>query len=216
MNKFMFAASAAVFFVTSFHHDICALSQNPSTTNPSSVSPSSYPVNHEVPTTGGTPAHYNTYQKNHNIDINATQQAKPASADATVVKVAADDATISTFASALQSVDLNEILDRPGPYTILAPSNDAFRKLSPETLANLLKPENKEKLKAILKNHIIPGKLTSADIKETTLYSLDGKPVAFKVVGKEVTANGAKIIKTDIVGSNGVIHIIDTVLVPKN
>lgn len=215
MNKSILAA-AAVFLVTGFHHDMSALTQNP--TGPAPVNSSSYPVNHVIPTSGGTPAEYNTYQKNHNINVDVHQQAKPASTDGkdTVVKVAADNGTISTFSSALQSVDLNDLLDRPGPYTIFAPSNDAFKKLSPETLANLLKPENKEKLKAILKSHIVPGKILASDVKETTLYSIDGKPVVIKIVGKEVTVNGAKVTKTDIVGSNGVIHIIDTVIVPKN
>ncbi len=182
------------------------------TTPSNSVNPKqAYPVRS---TDRSAPAQYNPYQKNTNIPSNSTQ-AKPIQGDRdSVVVLVSNDGSISTFNSALLSVNLSDILDRPGPYTIFAPNNDAFKKLSPETLANLLKPENKEKLKEILKNHVVPGKLIAADVKETTLYSLDGKPVVIKMLGRDVTVNGAKIIKTDIIGSNGVIHIIDTVLVP--
>lgn len=151
------------------------------------------------------PASYNTYQKN--------QVAKPA--NGTVVEAAASEPSTSTFNSAIIATDLNDVLSRPGPYTIFAPNNEAFKKLSPETWANLMRPENKEKLKEIIKNHVIPGKFIAADVKTATLYSLDGKPLEIKVNGKEITVNGVKVIRTDIVGTNGVIHIIDTVLVPK-
>jgi len=133
-----------------------------------------------------------------------------------VVEVVTQDPALSTFVSALESTDLASLLERPGPYTLFVPNNEAFKKLSPETLDNLLLPEHKEKLKAILKYHVIPGAISSTDVKSGKLFTLNGTPITITVDGKEIKIDEAKVIKSDLKGTNGVVHVIDTVLMPKS
>jgi uncharacterized surface protein with fasciclin (FAS1) repeats len=141
--------------------------------------------------------------------------------DKTVVEIAASSPDFKTLVAAVKAADLVDTLSGEGPFTILAPTDAAFEKLGKETLTTLLKPENKAKLAAILKYHVIPGKVLAADVvklsgKSVGTANADGK-VKIEVVEGKVKLSGknsANVIKTDIIGSNGVIHVIDTVLLP--
>lgn len=139
--------------------------------------------------------------------------SSPASAP-DIVAVASSDADFSTLVSALRAADLVGPLQGKGPFTVFAPNNAAFAKLPPGALEDLLKPENKKKLTAILKNHVIEGKVMAADVKSGTVRTLDGKKVEVAVENGKVGFGGAQVIATDIKASNGVIHIIDTVVMP--
>lgn len=123
---------------------------------------------------------------------------------------------VTTLVKAIKAADLVDTLKGPGPFTVFAPTNAAFEKLPPGTLDDLLKPENKEKLKQILLMHVHTGAaVKAADVKTMSLSTAAGKDVDVKVDGGTVTVNGAKVIKTDVMAKNGVIHQIDTVILPK-
>ena len=134
-----------------------------------------------------------------------------------IVDTAVGAGKFKTLVAAVKAADLVDTLKGDGPFTVLAPTDEAFAKLPEGTVETLLKPENKEKLVAILKYHVIPGKALAADV-----VKLDGQEVKTvqgekaKVVVKDgtVTVDGAKVIKTDIEATNGVIHVIDTVILP--
>ncbi|MBL7646205.1 MAG: fasciclin domain-containing protein [Candidatus Hydrogenedentes bacterium] len=132
-----------------------------------------------------------------------------------VVEIAAGNEDFSTLVAAVTAAGLAETLSGEGPFTIFAPTNEAFAKLPAGTVEDLLKPENKAKLAAILTYHVVPGKVMAADVaglsKATTVQ---GGDVSIKSKRDTVTINGAKVTATDIVGTNGVIHVIDTVILP--
>lgn len=139
--------------------------------------------------------------------------AKPA--DKTVVAIAAGNPDFSTLVAAVKAAGLVDTLSGAGPFTIFAPTNEAFDKLPKGTVEELLKPENKAKLTAILTYHVVPGKVMAADVKTMMAKTVQGESLDIKVADGGVTVNGAKVVKTDIVGTNGVIHVIDSVLMPK-
>jgi len=153
------------------------------------------------------------------VNLAATSSAEevadaPGSNNNTIVAVASANPDFSTLVSALSAADLVEALGGPGPFTVFAPNNAAFAKLPPGTLEDLLKPENKQQLAGILKNHVIKGKVTSAEVKSGTVKTLDGKKVEIAVENGRVGFGGAKVIAADIEASNGVIHVIDAVVLP--
>ena len=130
---------------------------------------------------------------------------------------AAPAGSFKTLAAALQAAGLIETLKSKGPFTVFAPTDDAFAKLPAGTVETLLKPENKEKLKAILLYHVVAGDVTSAKVvKLTSAKTVNGQDVKISVVDGTVMINDAKVVKADIAASNGVIHVIDTVLLPAN
>jgi uncharacterized surface protein with fasciclin (FAS1) repeats len=131
-----------------------------------------------------------------------------------IVDIISSDPSLSTLLQALETTDLIDFLSGSGPLTVFAPNDAAFAKLSPNTLEDLLKPENKEKLVEILKFHIVPGKINSSNLKTMKLKASNGKPLDIRVNGNGVSVNNAKVTKTDIDAANGTIHIIDTVLLP--
>jgi len=138
-------------------------------------------------------------------------------ADKDIVDTAASAGTFKTLVAAVKAADLVDMLKGKGPFTVLAPNDDAFKKLPEGTVENLLKPENKEKLVAILKYHVIPSKAMAADVVKLDgkkVKTVDGSEVAIKVSNGTVTVDKAKVIKTDIDTTNGVIHVIDTVIMP--
>ena len=125
--------------------------------------------------------------------------------------------SLATLTQAIMAVDLQLILNQPGPFTIFAPDNKAFENLPHGTMQKWLKPYYQEKLTAVLKYHIIPGTLTMADLQnpQVHIHTLNGKDVAIADKGNDVYINNSKVIKKEIRGSNGVIYIIDSVLVPE-
>lgn len=138
-------------------------------------------------------------------------------ADKDIVDTAVAAGSFKTLVAAVKAADLVEILKGDGPFTVLAPTDEAFDKLPVGTVANLLKPENKAKLVALLTYHVIPKKAMAADVVKLdgkTVKSVEGSPIMIEVEGKTVMVNNAKVVKTDIACSNGVIHVIDTVIMP--
>jgi len=113
------------------------------------------------------------------------------------------------------AADLVGTLKGPGPFTVFAPTDEAFAKLPPGTLDNLLKPENKAMLRRVLTYHVVAGNVTAADVvKLSSAKTVSGDALPIKVSGNTVMAGDAHVVKTDIAASNGVIHVIDTVLLP--
>jgi uncharacterized surface protein with fasciclin (FAS1) repeats len=136
-----------------------------------------------------------------------------------LVDTAVKAGTFKTLAAALGAADLVETLKGKGPFTVLAPSDEAFAKLPKGTVEDLLKPENKEKLKAILLLHVVPGSVMAADVvKLKEAKTAGGKTVKISADGGVVkvgTDKGmSKVVKTDIKTDNGVIHVIDAVILP--
>jgi len=145
---------------------------------------------------------------------NAYEAKAKASAD--IVDTAVAAGSFKTLATALQAAGLVETLKGPGPFTVFAPTDEAFAKLPAGTLESLLKPENKAKLAGILTYHVVPGKVMAADVvKLTSAKTVNGQSVKISVDGGKVKVNDANVVKTDVGASNGVIHVIDAVLLPK-
>jgi uncharacterized surface protein with fasciclin (FAS1) repeats len=133
-----------------------------------------------------------------------------------IVDTAVSASNFKTLAAALKAADLIETLKGDGPFTVFAPTDAAFAKLPEGTVADLLKPENKAKLVAVLTYHVVPGKVMAADVvKLTSAKTVQGGEVTIKVDGDKVTVGGANVVKTDIACKNGVIHVIDAVILPK-
>ncbi len=121
----------------------------------------------------------------------------------------------TTLTAAIKAAGKKEMLqDDKGPFTVFAPTDAAFEKLPKGALADLLKPENKEKLAKVLAYHVVPGKVMAADVKTMEADTAEGSKLNVKVEDGKVMVNDAKVIKTDIPATNGVIHVIDTVLMP--
>ncbi|MBM4197061.1 MAG: fasciclin domain-containing protein [Gammaproteobacteria bacterium] len=132
-----------------------------------------------------------------------------------IVDTAVAAGSFNTLAAALTAADLVGALKGAGPFTVFAPTDDAFAKLPAGTLDSLLKPENKEKLKGILLYHVVSGKIMAADIQgAASPATLQGATIDVKAAGGGVTVNGAKVTGADVGASNGVIHVIDAVILP--
>jgi uncharacterized surface protein with fasciclin (FAS1) repeats len=139
---------------------------------------------------------------------------KKAPAGKTIVSLASGNKNFTTLVKALKAADLVDTLSAEGPYTVFAPTNAAFAKLPKATLANLLKPENQEQLKKVLTYHVVPSSVTSKQLKAGSVATVEGSNVTVKIKGKKVMINNANVILADVKASNGVIHAIDTVLLP--
>ncbi|WP_240612814.1 fasciclin domain-containing protein [Alteromonas flava] len=134
-----------------------------------------------------------------------------------IVDIAAGNANFTTLVAALKAADLTEALEGKGPFTVFAPTNDAFAKLPAGTVETLLKPENKHKLIDILTYHVVPGEIYAKEVVNLSkANSLQGDSIDIAVSMGTVTVDGAKVIQTDIKGSNGVIHVIDNVILPNS
>lgn len=133
-----------------------------------------------------------------------------------IVDTAVAAGSFKTLAAALKAADLVDTLKGPGPFTVFAPTDDAFAKLPPGTLDNLLKPENKSKLQEILTYHVVSGRVGSDKVVAlSSAKTVQGAEVKISHNADGVMVNGAKVVKTDIACSNGVIHVIDAVLLPQ-
>jgi uncharacterized surface protein with fasciclin (FAS1) repeats len=139
-----------------------------------------------------------------------TQQKKD------IVDTAIAAGQFKTLTAALQAAGLVDTLKGPGPFTVFAPTDAAFAKLPAGTVESLLKPENKEKLTAILTYHVVAGRVTASQaMKLSSAKTVNGEELSIHTEGGKVMVNDATVTKADIVCSNGVIHVIDTVLLPK-
>jgi uncharacterized surface protein with fasciclin (FAS1) repeats len=148
------------------------------------------------------------------VSVTARPSAEAQSKD--IVDTAVAAGSFETLAAALKAAGLVDTLKGAGPFTVFAPTDEAFAKLPAGTVEDLLKPENKQKLTAILTYHVVPAKVMAADVvKLTTAKTVNGKSIAIAASGGAVTVDGARVVKTDVAASNGVIHVIDSVILPK-
>jgi uncharacterized surface protein with fasciclin (FAS1) repeats len=134
-----------------------------------------------------------------------------------IVDTAVGAGSFTTLAKALQAADLVDTLKGKGPFTVFAPTDEAFAKLPKSALDDLLKPENKAKLRRVLTAHVVAGRVTSSDVvKLKSAKAVSGDMLAIAANGSQVMVDTATVVKTDIPASNGVIHVIDSVIVPAN
>lgn len=132
-----------------------------------------------------------------------------------IIDTAAAAGSFKTLAAALEAADLTGALRGPGPFTVFAPTDAAFGKLPEGTLNDLLKPENSARLKSILLYHVVPGRTLSADIHgNVSPKTLEGSALPIMSGAGGVDVDGAKVVQADIAASNGVIHVVDAVLLP--
>jgi len=132
-----------------------------------------------------------------------------------IVDTAVSAGQFKTLAAALKAAGLVDILKGPGPFTVFAPTDEAFAKLPPGTVNDLLKPENKAKLTAILTYHVVPGAVRANQVtKLSETKTVNGANIKVSMESGAVMINNAKVVKTDVESTNGVIHVIDTVILP--
>jgi uncharacterized surface protein with fasciclin (FAS1) repeats len=133
--------------------------------------------------------------------------------DKTIVQNAVQASSVTTLVKAVQAAGLDGTLSGPGPFTVFAPTNDAFNKLPNGALAGLMKPESKDKLKGVLTYHVIAGRLLAQDLKDgQQLTTVNGEKITVSVKEGKVMINNATVQTPDVISSNGVTHIIDNVL----
>ncbi|WP_421709191.1 fasciclin domain-containing protein [Algihabitans sp.] len=134
-----------------------------------------------------------------------------------IVEIAAGNSDFETLVAAVEAAGLIDTLKGDGPFTVFAPTDEAFAKLPEGTVESLLEPENQEQLVEILTYHVVPGKVMAGDImgKETMAETVQGQSLDIKAMGGAVMVDQAQVIQADIEASNGVIHVIDTVVLPE-
>lgn len=134
---------------------------------------------------------------------------------ADIVDTAVGAGQFNTLAAALEAADLVTTLKGDGPFTVFAPTDDAFAKLPEGTVETLLKPENRDQLVAVLTYHVVPGKVMAADVVSLSeATTVNGADIEIQVDGEKVRINDATVVAADVSASNGVIHVIDTVILP--
>jgi len=134
-----------------------------------------------------------------------------------IVDLAVETESLSTLVAAVKAADLVATLKGDGPFTVFAPTNEAFTALPEGTLDNLLKPENKDQLVAILTYHVVPGKVMSTDLSDgMSAATAQGQKINIGIGKEGVMINDAKVVAADVKASNGVVHIIDKVILPPN
>jgi uncharacterized surface protein with fasciclin (FAS1) repeats len=149
--------------------------------------------------------------------ITGTASMGAAAADKDIVDTAVAAGSFRTLMKALEAADLVETLRGAGPFTVFAPTDEAFAKLPAGTLEALLKSENKPKLLRILTSHVVAGKVMAADVvKIRSAKTVSGDILTIAPRDGGVTVGGSKVVKTDIAATNGVIHVIDAVILPKD
>ncbi|MCH2118676.1 MAG: fasciclin domain-containing protein, partial [Pirellulales bacterium] len=143
--------------------------------------------------------------------------AKQKGQDHDIVRTASEADSLKTLVAAVQAAGLVDALKGPGPFTVFAPADAAFAQLPEGTLEELLKPENKKRLVEILTYHVIPGKVTAAEVaKLSAAETLNGQRVDLKSTEGKVTVDGTRVVAADIECSNGIVHVIDQVLIPSS
>lgn len=145
-----------------------------------------------------------------------TPDAGPTAGTETIAEVAANTASLSTFNSALEAAGLTDALNEPGPYTVFAPSDEAFAALPPETLQQLLSPEGRDQLAGLLAYHVVPEELPASELQSADVDTLAGAPLTVQVDqgAQSVSVNNALVTQPDLEASNGIIHVVDQVILP--
>jgi transforming growth factor-beta-induced protein len=151
----------------------------------------------------------------HKVDAKMTSAAYHAE-NKDIIQVAEGAGSFNTLVAAIKAAGLAEALKGKGPFTVFAPTDEAFAKLPMGTVETLLKPENKARLASILKYHVLSGNITAKDVKTGSAATLDGQRIDLVANAGKVTVDNATVTKTDIAASNGVIHVIDTVILPSD
>ncbi len=149
-------------------------------------------------------------------DHKAMTKVESPHATGNIVEVASKAGTFSTLLAAAKAAGLVEALQGDGPLTVFAPNDEAFAKLPKGTVENLLKPENKAMLASILTYHVVPGRVLAKDVASGGVATLNGQRLDVKAASGSVMVDGAKVIATDVMASNGVIHVIDSVVMPSS
>jgi transforming growth factor-beta-induced protein len=144
-----------------------------------------------------------------------SSHANPAGKEKDLVAVAVEAGSFKTLVAAVKAAGLVETLQGAGPFTIFAPTDAAFAKLPPGTVEDLLKPQNKAKLAGILTYHVVPGKVMAADVTTMKATTVNGQQLSIAVADGKVRVDDALVVKTDIPARNGVIHVIDSVILPQ-
>lgn len=135
--------------------------------------------------------------------------------DKDIVEIAASAGSFNTLVAAVKAAGLVDTLKGQGPLTVFAPTDEAFAKLPAGTVENLLKPENKDKLTAILTYHVVPGRVTAREVvKLSSAPTVNGRPLSIDAENGKVMVENAQVVQTDIMATNGVIHVIDSVMIP--
>jgi uncharacterized surface protein with fasciclin (FAS1) repeats len=149
------------------------------------------------------------------LTLSAKNVRADETSDKTIVEIAAANDSFKTLVAAVKAAGLVETLSGKGPFTVFAPTDEAFKKVPEKVLADLLKPENKDKLVAVLTYHVVPGKVMAADVvKLKSAKTVQGSEAKITVKEGNVSIDKANVVKTDIVAKNGVIHVIDAVILP--
>ncbi|MGB3510845.1 MAG: fasciclin domain-containing protein [Microcoleaceae cyanobacterium] len=161
----------------------------------------------------GLPAVANFYQKSSTQPV--VNQPIQIAQSKDIVATAAEAGQFNTLAAALKAAGLVETLQGEGPFTVFAPTDEAFAALPEGTLEELLMPENKDKLIKILTYHVVPGKVMSGDLESGMVKTVEGSEVNVEVSDAGVMVGDANVLKADVPASNGIIHVIDTVIMPK-
>lgn len=143
-------------------------------------------------------------------------EAKETALPGSLTAIIADSATFSTLTKAMKAADLSVTLGSKGEFTVFAPTDEAFGKLPADVLTKLMLPENKEKLRSLLLYHIIAGRMLAADLKDGEVKTMNGEKVKIDVEAAKIELDGSKVFSTDVTASNGVMHTLGKVLVPKS
>ena len=142
---------------------------------------------------------------------------RKATAQKDIVDTAVAAGSFSTLATALQTAGLVDTLKSKGPFTVFAPTDEAFAKLPAGTVENLLRPENRKKLQAVLTYHVVPGYVSASEVmKMTSAKTVQGTEVDIAVKNGSVMIDNARVVTADVAASNGIIHVIDTVILPES
>lgn len=163
---------------------------------------------------GFTAAEVNSHPNAERKKIAATPVATQPTSPKTIVEIAASNPSFSTLVKAVQAAGLAETLSGKGPFTVFAPTNEAFAALPKGTLEKLLKPENRNLLRKVLTYHVVSGDLMAKNLRSGRLATVEGSPVVVQVRHSRVRVNKANVVKADVDAKNGVIHVIDRVLLP--
>jgi uncharacterized surface protein with fasciclin (FAS1) repeats len=135
--------------------------------------------------------------------------------DKDIVEIAASAGSFKTLVAAVQAAGLVDTLKGKGPLTVFAPTDEAFAKLPAGTVENLLKPENKDKLTAVLTYHVVPGRVTAGEVVNlNSAPTVNGRALRIDAQNGKVMVDNARVVQTDIMATNGVIHVIDSVMIP--
>lgn len=148
----------------------------------------------------------------HNSDMTSSSMSMQ---NKTIAQVAMSTGMHNTLVKALKAAGLADMLMQPGDYTIFAPTDAAFAKLPAGTVEMLMRPENRDKLRSLLQYHVVPGRVTASQVMSmTSATTASGQTLPIMMMGKNVMVGNANIVKADIMASNGIVHVIDTVLMP--